>query len=169
MPYSYNLFKEEVKVHFLKNVEKSVSILDVGCGCGTYSNLLKEYFPNMDGIEIFPKYAEMFDLHIKYNKIIFGNILEFDFDSYDYLIMGDILEHLTFPQAKSLLDKITEKNKLCLVAVPYMYEQGESFGNIYETHHQPDLTKELFLERYPQMKYLCGDEHYGYFLNYQFS
>ena len=169
MPYSYGLFKDEVKAHFLKNVQNSVSILDVGCGCGTYSHLLKADFPNMDGIEIFPKYAEMFDLHSKYNKLIFGDILEFDFDSYDYLIMGDVLEHMTFIQAKNLLDKITAKDKLCLVAVPYLYVQGTEFENVYETHHQPDLTKEIFLERYPQMKYLCGDDHYGYFVNYDFA
>jgi acetyl-CoA carboxylase biotin carboxylase subunit len=66
-------------------------------------------------------------------------------------------------------DKITAKDKLCLVAVPYMYEQGTEFENVYETHHQPDLTKEIFLERYPQMKYLCGDDHYGYFVNYDFA
>jgi hypothetical protein len=95
--------------------------------------------------------------------------LEFDFDSYDYLIMGDVLEHITFVQAKNLLDKITAKDKLCLVAVPYMYEQGTEFDNVYETHHQPDLTKDVFLERYPQMKYLCGDDHYGYFVNYDFA
>lgn len=168
MPYSYGLFKDVVKDHFIKNVQKSVSILDVGAGCGTYSHLLKADFPNMDGIEIFPKYAEMFDLQSKYNKLIFGDILEFDFDSYDYLIMGDVLEHMTFIQAKNLIDKITAKDKLCLIAVPYMFEQGTEYDNVHETHHQSDLTKEIFLERYPQMMYLCGDEHYGYFINYYF-
>ena len=114
MPYSYGLFKDVVKDHFIKNVQKSVSILDVGAGCGTYSHLLKADFPNMDGIEIFPKYAEMFDLQSKYNKLIFGDILEFDFDSYDYLIMGDVLEHMTFIQAKNLIDKIGERMVLHL-------------------------------------------------------
>jgi predicted TPR repeat methyltransferase len=168
MPYSYSLFKDEVKKHFIENVQNSVNILDVGVGSGTYSNLLKEYFPNIDGIEIFPKYAEMFDLHNKYNNLIFGDILEFDFDKYEYLIMGDVLEHLTFVQAKNLLDKITAKDKLCLVAVPYMFDQGTEFDNVHETHHQSDLTKEIFLQRYPQMKFLCGDDNYGYFVNYDF-
>ena len=69
---------------------------------------------------------------------------------------------------KNLIDKITAKDKLCLVAVPYNYEQGTEFGNVHETHHQPDLTKQLVLERYPQMQYLCGDDHYGYFVNYDY-
>jgi 16S rRNA A1518/A1519 N6-dimethyltransferase RsmA/KsgA/DIM1 with predicted DNA glycosylase/AP lyase activity len=168
MPYSYPLYKEEVKAHFLNNISRNTKILDVGAGCGTYSNLLKADYPNMDGIEIFEGYVEQFNLKSLYNNLFIADILDFDFDGYDYLIMGDILEHIPFIQAKNLLDKITQKRKMCLVAVPYKYEQGEEFGNIYETHHQPDLTKEVFLKRYSQMQLLCGDDNYGYFLNYDF-
>jgi hypothetical protein len=168
MPYSYSLFKDEVKKHFIKNVQKSVKILDVGAGSGTYALLLGDEYPNIDAIEIFPNYLHMFNLQDIYKNVIIGDILETDFDEYDYLIMGDVLEHMTFLQAKNLLDKITAKDKLCLVAVPYMFEQGTEFDNVYETHHQPDLTKEIFLERYPQMKFLCGDDNYGYFVNYDF-
>ena len=53
MPYSTGYLKGEVKQHFIKNVEKNVKILDAGAGCGTYSNLLKSDFHNMDGIEIY--------------------------------------------------------------------------------------------------------------------
>jgi SAM-dependent methyltransferase len=168
MPYSYSLFKDEVKKHFIKNVQKSVKILDVGAGSGTYALLLGDEYPNIDAIEIFPNYLDMFNLQDIYKNVIIGDILETDFDEYDYLIMGDVLEHMTFLQAKNLLDKITAKDKICLVAVPYMFEQQPEFGNVYETHHQPDLTKEIFVKRYPQMKFLCGDDNYGYFVNYDF-
>ena len=168
MPYSYSLFKDEVKKHFIKNVQKSVRILDVGAGSGTYALLLGDEYPNIDAIEIFPNYIDMFNLQDIYKNVIIGDILETDFDEYEYLIMGDVLEHLTFLQAKNLLDKITAKDKICLIAVPYMFEQGTEFDNVHETHHQPDLTKEIFLERYPQMKFLCGDDNYGYFVNYDF-
>jgi hypothetical protein len=168
MPYSYSLFKDEVKKHFIKNVQKSVKILDVGAGSGTYALLLGDEYPNIDAIEIFPNYIHMFNLSDIYKNVIIGDILDFDFDEYEYLIMGDVLEHFTFVQAKNLLDKITAKDKICLVAVPYMFKQGTEFDNVHETHHQPDLTKEIFLERYPQMKFLCGDDNYGYFVNYDF-
>jgi hypothetical protein len=168
MPYSYSLFKDEVKKHFIKNVQNSIKILDVGAGSGTYALLLGDEYPNIDAIEIFPNYLHMFNLQDIYKNVIIGDILDTDFDEYEYLIMGDVLEHMTFLQAKNLLDKITAKDKLCLVAVPYMFEQGTEFDNVHETHHQPDLTKEIFLERYPQMKFLCGDDNYGYFVNYDF-
>ena len=69
-------------------------------------------------------------------------------------------------KAKLLLNKISELNKRCLVAIPYLYPQGEHDGNIYETHHQPDLTHELFLNRYSNMNCLFKNELYGYYINY---
>ena len=143
MPYSTGYLKGEVRQHFIKNVEKSVKILDAGAGCGTYSNLLKSDFPNMDGIEIFQNYVDMFDLKNKYN--------------------------MTYLQAREFLDKIQKLDKLCLVGVPYNYEQGAEFGNVHETHLQPDLTEPLFLERYPTMRLLMGNHEYGYFVNYDFE
>jgi hypothetical protein len=53
-----------------------------------------------------------------------------------------------------------------LEAVPYLFEQGEEYGNIYEKHQQADLTPAIFLERYPMMRLLFGDENYGYYVNY---
>ena len=166
MPYSYTLYKEEVKEHFLKNLVKRIRILDVGPGCGTYSHLLKEHFPNMDAIEIFANYIEQFDLNSKYNKVILGDIREFDFRDYDYIIMGDVLEHLSVKDAQQVIKRIQDLDILCLIAVPYNYEQGTYMDNVYETHLQPDLTPEIFLERYPMMKLLVGDDKYGYYINY---
>ena len=54
-----------------------------------------------------------------------------------------------------------------MVGVPYMYEQGVYEGNIHEIHQQPDLTKDVFLKRYPQMHLLMGNDDYGYFINYE--
>lgn len=166
MPYSYTLYKEEVKQHFLNSLVSSIRILDVGPGCGTYSHLLKEHFPNIDAIEIFESYVSQFDLHNKYNNIIIGDIREYDFRDYEYIIMGDVLEHLSVSDAKKILNVIKENDILCLVAVPYNYEQGTYMDNVHETHLQPDLTHELFLGRYPDFKLLIGDDKYGYYINY---
>ena len=56
--------------------------------------------------------------------------------------------------------------KLVMVAVPYLYEQGTEFGNVHETHLQPDLTPEVMATRYPMLHLLYGDEQYGYYANY---
>ena len=68
--------------------------------------------------------------------------------------------------AQKLLSILHNADKFMLVAVPYLYEQGAWGGNEFEIHLQPDLTKELFLHRYPMMSYLVGDDKYGYFINY---
>ena len=166
MPYSYSLFKEEVKQYLREKLTFTTKILDVGCGNGGYSHLLRAYFPNMDGIEIHEPYVGMFGLTNLYNKLTIGNILDHDITGYDLIIMGDVLEHITFPEARNLLDKIQSQGIKMLVAVPYLYEQGMEYNNVYETHLQPDLTKEIFLQRYPMLHLIYGDEHYGYFTNF---
>jgi len=166
MPYSTTIFKPEIKNHFLINFRRDMKILDAGAGCGTYSDLLKADYPNMDGIEIFPDYVDMFNLRSKYNNLFVQNVLEFDLSGYDYIILGDIIEHMTFVQAKNFLDKIELMHKKCLVGVPYNYPQGIHFGNSFETHRQDDLTEPLFLQRYNNMHLLIGNHEYGYFVNY---
>ncbi len=167
MPTSYSFFKNEVKEHFLKNINVNTKILDVGPGCGTYGLLLKPEFIDIDSVEIWENYIDQYNLKHIYKNIYTENILTFDFSNYDYLILGDILEHISLIDAQDLVKRICEKNKKCLIAVPYMYPQGAYEGNIYETHLQPDITPENFLERYPELECLFKNEFYGYYINYQ--
>lgn len=167
MPFSYSFFKEDYQHHMEENFPQDTQILDVGAGSGGYADLLRNYFKHIDGIEIHEPYIHDFNLKSKYNNLFLGDIRTFDFTAYDYIIMGDVLEHLSVEDAKSLIAKI-ESNKICLmVAVPYLYPQGAAYDNIHETHLQPDLTHHLFLERYPCMTRLFGNDQYGYYINYQ--
>lgn len=162
MPYSYANFKGEIGEHIKQNVNQSTKILDVGPGFGIYGLMLVGY--DVDAVEIHQPYIDMFNLNALYINVHIGDIREFDISEYEYIIMGDILEHLTTEEALQFLNKC--KDKKVMVAVPYMFEQGEEFGNIYETHHQSDLTEDIMLERYPMLNLLFGDGHYGYFINY---
>lgn len=166
MPYSNGAYKNDVKQHFIKHIEKGTNILDVGPGVGTYSDLLRSSGYNIDCLEIWEPYVKQFNLHSKYDNVIIGDIREFDFSEYDYIIMGDVLEHLTDNEAKVVINKINQNGQKCLVAVPYNYEQGTYEGNVYETHLQPDLTPSIMLERYPSLRLIFGDNTYGYYLNY---
>lgn len=167
MPYSYPFFKQEIREHILNelNFIPNAKVLDVGAGAGTYADLIPEL--KMDALEIFPRYIEQFNLQEKYNTIHIGDIVNFDFRDYDYLILGDVLEHLTTDDALVVLGKMKHFNIKCVVAVPYLYEQGEYEGNIYETHHQPDLTPEVIRTRYPDLNFIYGDHQYGYYINYK--
>lgn len=166
MPYSYSLFKDDVKQSIIDYFPSDIKILDVGCGSGTYATLLREHFPFMDGIEIFPEYVSSFDLLMKYRRVFIGDIREFDISMYDLIIMGDVLEHLSQEDAIALIDRVNNHGINLLVAVPYMYEQGEMYGNSHEAHLQPDLTPEVMSIRYPSLSLIFGDDKYGYYINY---
>ena len=165
MPNSYNFYKEEVKEWFIKNIPTSKRILDVGPGVGTYSMLLRDAGYRMDALEIWTPYVDDFDLRNKYDNVYIGNIINFSIKDYDFIILGDVLEHIETNDAQHLIQSIYDSGKECLVAIPYTMEQdGEEYGNIYETHLQTDLTHELMQERYPHLDVIFMNQHYGYYV-----
>lgn len=169
MPFSYSYFKKEFKEHLYANFNTNIEILDVGAGCGTYGDLLKQDFTNIDGIEIFEPYKDQFDLDKIYRHLYIGDIKDLNIFLYNYIIMGDVIEHMSVEDAQALLEKIYQNNIYCMVAIPYIMPQGDVGGNEYERHLQDDLTHELFIERYPMMQLLIRNEHYGYYVNYNYE
>jgi hypothetical protein len=168
MPTSYPLYKDSVRNWFLQNVSLNASILDIGAGCGTYSDLIRGYGYKMDAVGIWQPYIEKYELNKKYGVVYNENILTIGFDilnKYDFFILGDVLEHLSVEDAQWLMLFLKQNNKRYLVAVPYVMFQGEYEGNVYETHLQPDLTPENMLERYPDLELLYGNNFYGYYTN----
>lgn len=164
MPYSYKKYKEEVKNWVYSNFDKNTKILDVGPGSGTYWNLLHDKFKHIDCVEVFTPYIEEFELKKKYENVFVSDILKFEYEYYDLIIFGDIIEHLEVSDAQRVLNYAYDKCKDFIVAVPYLYEQGECHGNTHEIHKQPDLTPEIVLKRYRYLKLLYGDEKYGYYI-----
>ena len=164
MPTSYNYFKEQVKDWIIDNVPLNYKILDVGAGCGTYHDLLRPYgYQRIDAVEVWKPYIDEYNLKEKYDYVHNKNILDVSsnyLESYDLVILGDVLEHLNYVEATNLLSKIEN----FIVAVPYKMEQGEVEGNVYETHLQPDLTIENISEKYPNLELLYGNEFYGYYI-----
>jgi len=161
MPHSYPYFKQEIKEFIQRRVPKMGKVLDVGPGEGTYAKLLPEY--NMDCVEIYAPYIEEYKLHDLYGKVINDNVLNVNMSEYDFIILGDVLEHLDSTDAQILIHNIVCSGRECMVSVPYMMEQGEWGGNIHETHLQPDLTPEVMKERYPSLRLVYGNEQYGYY------
>lgn len=165
MPNSYSFFKPEVKQWFIDNVPTSKRILDVGPGQGTYSDLLRDLGYRMDAVEVWAPYVDKFNLRDKYDNVYVEDIQNFNIDDYDFIILGDVLEHLSIESAQKLINDIHFSEKQCLVAVPYMMAQdGEEYGNTYETHHQPDLTPQVMSTRYSNLKKIYDNDWYGYYV-----
>ena len=156
-------YKEEVRDFIIANIPLDSKILDVGPGKGTYSDLLRQFGYQMDCIEIWEPYVSEFNLQEKYDNVFIGDICDFDFSEYDFLILGDVLDHLTEVQAVDLIDRIHFKFKTCLVGVHYLMKQSECFGNKYEAHHQYDLTPKVMSSRYPKLNMIYSNDEYGYY------
>lgn len=166
MPYSTNYFKKETIQYITDNYNTNSKILDIGAGSGTYSDYLKPLgYINLDCVEVFQNYIEMFNLTSKYNKVINEDAtkLNINFSDYDLIIIGDVLEHISEYDAKILLKKLSVTN--VIVAVPFESPQGESYNNMYEIHLQDDLTLINFFERFEGFNPFCLRFDYGVFIN----
>lgn len=164
MAYSYEFYKPEIKEYLKNKFKSNAKILDVGAGCGTYYNLLHDYFKYIDGVEVFKPNIDNYNLTQKYHRIYNSNIKDFKYDFYDIIIFGDIIEHLDTNEAQEVLKYAYTKCKEMIVAVPYELEQGIEENNIYEIHKQADLTPKIMKERYPMLKELYSNELYGYYV-----
>ena len=165
MIMSYPYFKDEINKtirKFYKDVK--INILDVGPGSGLYGKMLKDISKRIDAVEVHTPYIKAFRLNEVYDNVYNIDVCEFTpLIKYDLIIFGDILEHIEYKKAKELLDSLKDIDQI-IIAVPYLYKQGIIRGNIYEIHKQEDLTKEIFLKRYPDYYYLFGNSKYGYFV-----
>ena len=157
---SYGYGKDKVCGWVLANFPGDAEILDVGACDGVWRRLLPQ-FPAMDAVEAFWPNAARLE---GYRNVFLTDIRKFEYEHYDLIIFGDVIEHLRVEDAQTVLAYAWHRCKDMIVAVPWLYEQGEIYGNPYERHIQDDLTPELFAERYPGFEVLCDPGHnYCYF------
>ena len=154
---SYNYGKAEVCAWIRERFPADASILDVGAGDGKWRLLLHEY-PNMDAVEVFGPNAEKLT---GYRRVFRADIVNFEYEHYDLVIFGDVLEHMTVVDAQAVLEYARPRCEDLIIAVPFLYKQGVLYGNHYEIHLQDDLTPKLFEERYPGFDVLL-DARYDY-------
>lgn len=146
------------------NFDSSIRILDVGAYDGRWYYNLRDKFHHIDAVEAFKPYVDRFELRQKYENVFITDIRNFDFDYYNIIILGDILEHLTVDEAKEVLNKLYYKCEELFVIIPYEYPQDEYDNNEYQVHKQEDLTHEIFMERYPDFELLIRDEVRGCYI-----
>lgn len=166
MATSFRYYKKEIGLFLIDKYGSDSKVLDVGAGEGTYYNLLKDYFKDIDAVEVYKPNIERYRLKDKYRNVYNVDIKDFKYGEkdYDIIIFGDVIEHLEIDEAQEVLKYAYDRCKEMVVAVPYCYEQGIEEGNIYEIHKQADLTPENVLERYPMLKLLFRNDEYGYYI-----
>lgn len=166
MGISTSYFKKQTIDYIKTRFSTDISILDIGAGCGTYFDMLsKEGFTKIDAVEVFLPYIKKFNLINKYRKVYIGDVnnIQIDFEQYDLIILGDVLEHIHLSEAIALINKLKAIN--LIIAVPFMSEQDALNDNQHEIHRQPDITLQSFIKFYPGLFPLCLRFDYAVFVN----
>ncbi len=110
--------------HLPQDTGKAFRILDIGCGCGNTLLRIKGLYPKAEimGVEKFPKAAEIGNRVAEiYCMDIEKEELPFEKESFDFIIMGNILEQLQEPE------KI-----LCNVR-KYLKDNGKVIASVYNS------------------------------------
>ncbi len=151
-----------VRDYVFANYTAGSVILDVGAGQGKYRILLRTY-PCVDACEVWEPTVEREGLRDLYRHVFTQDVVALVNDSwwssatasYDLVIMGDVLEHLTVDDARHVLERVTGVGADVVVVVPYSYPQDEEDGNVYQRHLQDQLTPELMSSTYPMLNLIA--------------
>lgn len=151
MPYSSGLGKETIR-EWLKLI-KYGTVLDVGAGSGTYSDLFRVVRPlaSWTALEVHEPYVTQFQLKTRYDDVIVQDVRSVGFPpaTYDVVLLGDVLEHLYRPDALDLLSSARRwAAKAVVVSIPLgPCPQGASHGNEHEEHRSTWEHLELMHKR----------------------
>lgn len=159
---SLNIGKAEAVSYITKHFKRGDTCLDVGACDGKWADLLNGYM-TIDAVEIYAPNIAKHDLVPKYRNIYIADIRKLQYNDYDLIIFGDVLEHMSVKEAQDVLSYAWDKCDDLIVAVPYLWVNRSHYGNPYEVHIQDDLTPRNVLERYPLLQPAMITEKYGYY------
>lgn len=147
---SYDTGKDVICDWVRKNFTTDSVILDMGACDGKWKKLLPEY--QMDAVEIWKPSCE--GITQIYRYVFHRDIAGFNYNYYDLIIFGDVIEHMDVKTAQRCIRYALDRCKDLIVSVPFLYPQDSVGGNPWQKHKQPDLTAEIFAERYPELEVL---------------
>ncbi len=152
MPMSSAEGKDWTRDRILGLSPEPITVLDIGPGVGTYAKLLAgPGLSHITGVEIWEPYVHTYRLHQYYDEIILGDAREVDFPEVDVVVMGDVAEHMTEPEALDLWERATAAARLAIyLSIPIIhYPQGSIEDNPHEHHVVDDWNHERVLASFP--------------------
>ncbi len=121
-PHYYSNVRNDLISMIHMEKDKPIRVLEVGCGIGATLGKIKCLYPNSEvyGIEVVKKVAK---LGASNYNIICANIEEdnipFEEKYFDYIIFGDVIEHLREPEIVLInIRKYLKENGSILVSIP---------------------------------------------------
>jgi len=162
MPFSSDSGKHHIR-RILSRIPHA-KMLDIGPGFGTYAKM----FPHAEwtGVEIWEPYIEKYGLASFYKHLHIADAREWEpTEQYDVAFAGDVLEHMTVEEAKSLLAKLRGCAQTVIVSIPIgHYPQDEWEGNPYERHVTDNWTDEAFREAFGEPTWSSIDREIGIYV-----
>lgn len=160
---SYNEGKQEAVKWIFEHFSKGSACLDVGACNGKWFDLLGDYMV-MDAVEVWPPYIHKYRLQDKYRKVFSSAVQFYQYNHYDLIIFGDVLEHMSVDDARRVIEYAMPRCTDMLIAVPFLYKQGAKNNNPWERHIQDDLTHEIFMKRFPGFRPIFLSDKYAYYV-----
>ncbi|RNB87200.1 hypothetical protein EDM56_16100 [Brevibacillus fluminis] len=167
MPYSSKSGKawiERLVMRFITICDHD-SILDVGAGAGTYSDLFRARLPHthFTALEIWEPYHSTFQLASKYDVLRTDDVRTFTPEKrYGITFLGDVLEHMTKGEALEVYEKLLAASDFVFISIPIIkYPQDSYMGNPYEKHVKDDWTHEEVLATFPHIAFSHVEQEIG--------
>lgn len=118
----YNIVRDDLISMIREAKEKPINVLEIGCGTGATLLQIKKQFPNAKvfGLELQEEAAEY---GARLLPITCGNVedrkLDFKEEYFDYILLGDVLEHLVNPEETLLyLKKFLKREGYIVTSIP---------------------------------------------------
>jgi len=157
------------------------SVLDIGCGFGTWGFLCRthldvfpgrvqphEWITRIDGVELFEPYIQAHQRAL-YNHIRIEDVRSAaaNMDEYDLIIAGDVIEHLDKDDAEIVLDQLYAKARLALLVNIPIGAQGwdhpEMHGNPGELHRSAWVPEDFHPYPHAYEAFTLPNGAYGVF------
>jgi trans-aconitate methyltransferase len=154
MPGSSTVGQPEAFELIAKGCEDITTILDVGPGSGQWFDFLHRWYPFavFDAVEIFEPYVERYQLRRRYSTVFVGDVRRWQRHlTYDLVIFGDVLEHMTKPEAIEVVNRLL--HRYAIISVPLgVCPQEPTEENPHEEHVSTWMDKDEVLRAFPQIK-----------------
>lgn len=152
MPMSSAEGKDWTRDRILGLSPDPVTVLDIGPGVGTYAKLLAgPGLAHITGIEIWEPYVRTYRLHDYYDEVMVGDAREVDFPAVDVVVLGDVAEHMSEPDALRLWERAAAAARRAVyLSIPIVhYPQGCIEDNPHEHHVVDDWDHDRVLATFP--------------------
>jgi cyclopropane fatty-acyl-phospholipid synthase-like methyltransferase len=165
MPVSHNSNIEYV-IECLRKFDPH-RVLDVGAGAGKYGHLVRSIYMDchIAAVEVWKPYIDKFKLKALYDDIYIVDARKHNSFSYDVVIFGDVIEHMTKEEALAIWEKVKKESRYAIISIPVCHcPQGHVHGNPFEEHVKDDWSHEEVMESFSHIiDYKIFDETATYF------